>query len=146
MAMRPKVDHHLPRVSSQQRLSVAFRRSFYLIKGKWWSTFGLYVVISFVTGIINYLFIIPFYALMMGKMLLHWQFDTELLSVAAMSIYALGWVFTAVLPLVAMLFQYFNLVERREGVGLRQLIGQLGKTAAPQVSSAAYRPDEEGEY
>jgi hypothetical protein len=124
----------------------AFRRSFYLIKGKWWSTFGLYMVITFVTGIINYLFIIPFYALMMSKLLLHWQSDTEILSVAAMSFYALGWVFTAVLPLVAMLFQYFNLVERREGVGLRHLIATLGQTPAPQVSNAAYRPDEEGEY
>lgn len=124
----------------------AFRRSFYLIKGKWWSTFGLYMVITFVTGIINYLFIIPFYALMMSKLLLHWQSDTEILSVAAMSFYALGWVFTAVLPLVAMLFQYFNLVERREGVGLRHLIGTLGQSPPPQVSNATYRPDEEGEY
>ncbi|MDO7852709.1 hypothetical protein [Hymenobacter convexus] len=127
-------------------VTAAFRRSFYLIKGKWWSTLGLYLIISFITGVINYLFIIPFYALMMSKVLLHWEFDMELLSVAAMSFYALGWVFTAVLPLVAMLFQYFNLVERREGVGLRQLISQLGQTTAPQVSSATYRPDEEGEY
>ncbi|MFD2721683.1 hypothetical protein ACFST9_23405 [Hymenobacter monticola] len=127
-------------------LLAALRRCFYLIKGKWWSTFGLYMIITFITGVINYLFIIPFYALMISKMLLHWQFDTEILSLAAMSFYALGWVFTAVLPLVAMLFQYFNLVERREGVGLRHLIGTLGQSAAPQVSSAAYRPDEEGEY
>ncbi|MDO7847106.1 hypothetical protein Q5H92_12105 [Hymenobacter sp. M29] len=127
-------------------VTAAFRRAFYLVKGKWWSTFGLYMIISFITGVINYIFIIPFYALMFGKMLLHWQFDTEILSVAAMTFYALGWVFTAVLPLVAMLFQYFNLVERREGVGLRQMISMLGQTTAPQVSSATYRPDEEGEY
>ncbi|MBF9142200.1 hypothetical protein [Hymenobacter properus] len=124
----------------------AFRRSFYLIKGKWWSTFGLYMIITFITGVINYLFILPFYALMISKMLLHWQFDTEILGVATMTFYALGWVFTAVLPLVAMLFQYFNLVERREGLGLRQMINQLGQSPAPQVSNAAYRPDEEGEY
>lgn len=125
----------------------ALRRSFYLIKGKWWSTLGLYMIISFITGVMNYIFIIPFYGLMVGRMLLHWSgFDSEILSIAAMSIYALGWIFTAVLPLVAMLFQYFNLVERREGVGLRQLVSQLGQTPAPQVSSASYRPDEEGEY
>ena len=127
-------------------VTAAFRRSFYLIKGKWWSTLGLYLIISFITGVINYVFLLPFYALTMGRLLLHWQFDTELLSVAAMSIYAMGWVFTAVLPLVAMLFQYFNLVERREGVGLRQMISQLGQHPAPQVSNATYRPDEEGEY
>ncbi|MDB5236895.1 MAG: hypothetical protein JWR44_3888 [Hymenobacter sp.] len=125
----------------------ALRRSFYLIKGKWWSSFGLYFVMSFITGILNYIFIIPFYALMMGKMLLGWKgADSELLSIAAMSIYALGWIFTAVLPLVAMLFQYFNLVERKDGVGLRQLVNSLGQAAAPVAHGTTYRPDEEGEY
>ncbi|MBJ6110169.1 hypothetical protein JAO73_14185 [Hymenobacter sp. BT523] len=125
----------------------AFRRSFYLIQGKWWSTLGLYLIITFITGVMNYLFIIPFYALMAAKVLLHWKVDdSNVLSIAAMAIYALGWIFTAVLPLVAMLFQYFNLVERREGVGLRQLLNTLGQASAPRVSNAAYRPDEEGEY
>ena len=125
----------------------ALRRSFYLVKGKWWSTLGLYLIISFITGIINYVFLIPVYGLMMTRMVLKLPgSDSELLSVAAMSIYALGWIFTACLPLLAMLFQYFNLVERKEGVGLRLLVGTLGQTAAPQVSSAAYQADEEGEY
>lgn len=124
----------------------ALRRSFYLVKGKWWSSFGLYMIMALITGIINYIFIIPFYGLMVVRMLKIPGFDSEILSVAAMSIYALGWIFTAVLPLVAMLFQYFNLVERKDGVGLRLLVDSLGQTAAPQVSSATYRPDEEGEY
>lgn len=126
----------------------ALRRSFYLMKGKWWSSLGLYLVMSFITGIMNYVFLVPFYALMIGKTVLNWSSGSgsDLLSVAAMSIYALGWVFTATLPLVAMLFQYFNLVERKDGVGLRLLVDSLGQTAAPQVSSAGYRPDEEGEY
>ncbi len=123
------------------------RRSFYLIKGKWWSSLGLYLIMTFIAGVMNYLFIIPFYALLVGRVVLHWSgFDSEILSIAAMSIYALGWIFTAVLPLVAMLFQYFNLVERKDGVGLRQMVDSLGQTSVPQVSSGGYRPDEEGEY
>jgi len=125
----------------------ALRRSFYLIKGKWWSSMGLYLVMTFITGIINYIFIIPFYGLMIARLLLHTKaLESEILSVSAMSIYALGWVFTATLPLIAMLFQYFNLVERKEGVGLRLLVNSLGQTLAPQVSNGMYRPDEEGEY
>ena len=125
----------------------ALRRSFYLVKGKWWSTLGLYLIISFITGIINYVFLIPVYGLMAARMMLQLPgFNSELLSVAAMSIYALGWVFTASLPLIAMLFQYFNLVERKEGVGLRLLVSTLGQTAAPQVHNATYQADEEGEY
>ncbi|MBF9238174.1 hypothetical protein I2I05_12285 [Hymenobacter sp. BT683] len=125
----------------------SLRRSFYLIKGKWWSTVGLYLVMSFITGILNYVFIIPFYGLMVVRMMLKIPgFDSEILSVGAMSIYALGWIFTAVLPLVAMLFQYFNLVERKDGVGLSLLVNSLGQTAAPQVHNRSYQPDEEGEY
>jgi hypothetical protein len=125
----------------------AFRRSFYLIKGKWWSTLGLYMIITFITGVMNYLFIIPMYGLMAARLFFHWNVDDGgILSVAATCVYALGWIFTAVLPLVAMLFQYFNLVERRDGLGLRQLVNSIGQTPAPQVSNATYRPDEEGEY
>ena len=125
----------------------ALRRSFYLIKGKWWSSLGLYLIMSFITGVMNYLFLIPFYGLMVVRMMLKLPgFDSEILSVAAMSIYALGWIFTAVLPLVAMLFQYFNLVERKDGIGLRQLVDSLGQTPPPHVSNSTYRPDDEGEY
>ena len=125
----------------------ALRRSFYLIKGKWWSSLGLYLIMSFITGVMNYLFLIPFYGLMVVRMMLKLPgFDSEILSVAAMSIYALGWIFTAVLPLMAMLFQYFNLVERKDGIGLRQLVDSLGQTPAPQAHNRTYRPDEEGEY
>lgn len=124
----------------------AFRRSFYLIKGKWWSSLGLYMVMSFITGIVNYLFIIPLYALMIGRTLLGSSLNSEILNIGAMTIYGMGWIFSATLPLVAMLFQYFNLVERKEGVGLRMMVDSLGLGTAPQVRSAAYQPDEEGEY
>ncbi|ALW85507.1 hypothetical protein AUC43_10635 [Hymenobacter sedentarius] len=125
----------------------SLRRSFYLIKGKWWSSLGLYMIMSFITGIVNYLFMIPFYGLMVARTMLKLPgFDSGILSVAATSIYALGWIFTAVLPLVAMLFQYFNLVERKDGIGLRQLVDSLGQTPAPHVSNSTYRPDDEGEY
>lgn len=124
----------------------ALRRAFYLAWGKWWSSLGLYLVMSFIAGIVNYLFLIPLYGLMAVRMLKIPGFDSELLTVAASSIYVLGALFTSVLPLLAMLFQYFNLVERRDGVGLRQQLQSLGQTAVPRVSSAAYQADEEGEY
>ena len=128
-------------------VATAFRRSFYLMRGKWWSSLGLYLVMSMIAGTINYVFLIPFYGLLMVRTVLKVPgFDSELLSVGAMCLYALGWILTAALPLVAMLFQYFNLVERRDGTGLRLLVDSLGQTAAPQVSSATYQPDDEGEY
>ena len=127
-------------------VAAAFRRSFYLMKGKWWSSLGLYMVMSLIMGIVNYVFIIPLYALMIGRTLLGASLNSEILNIGAMTIYGVGWIFTATLPLVAMLFQYFNLVERKEGVGLRMMVDSLGLGAAPQVRNAAYQPDEEGEY
>jgi hypothetical protein len=124
----------------------ALRRSFYLVRGKWWSTFGLYFVVAMIQGIINYMFAIPMYGLMVMKMLKIPGLESGVLSIIAASIYALGVVFTSVLPLVAMLFQYFNLVERKEGLGLRLMVDSLGQTPAPQVSNATFRPDDEGEY
>ena len=47
--------------------------------------------------------------------------------------------------LVALAFQYFNLVERHDGVGLRNMVNQLGQ-APPAVHNGTYRPDDEGEY
>jgi hypothetical protein len=47
--------------------------------------------------------------------------------------------------LIALAFQYFNLVERHDGVGLHNMVHQLGQTPVA-VANAAYRPDEEGEY
>ena len=48
--------------------------------------------------------------------------------------------------LLALAFQYFNLVERREGAGLSLMVESLGQTAAPRVGSTNYRPDDDGEY
>lgn len=128
-------------------VAYALQRSFYLIKGKWWSSLGLYIVMTFITGALQYIFIIPMYGLMAARTLLHVPgADSSILTIAAMSLYALGWIFTAVLPLVAMVFQYFNLVERREGLGLRLLVNSLGQQPALQAGNLAYRPDEEGEY
>ncbi|GAA4369650.1 hypothetical protein GCM10023185_43500 [Hymenobacter saemangeumensis] len=124
----------------------SLRRSFYLVRGKWWSTLGLYMVITFIQSFIAYLFAIPMYGVMLVQMLKIPGFDSPVLSVVTASIYAIGAVFTMVLPLIALAFQYFNLVERKDGVGLQQLVNSLGQTPAPQVSNAAFRPDEEGEY
>lgn len=123
-------------------------RCWQLIKGKWWSTFGLIFVMSLLLGALLQL------AGIIGSLL-----GGSALSLLRTSSAAPSALFTVVVtvlttgltlffypPLLLVLaFQYFNLVERREGVGLRGLVGQLGQ-AAPTVSNTTYRADEEGEY
>ena len=118
-----------------------------LIKGKWWSTFGL----LFIMGLLFYLAFVS-----LGVLLALVGGAKALLSVGSLPAPILLTVTTLsgllsvlfYVPLMLVLaFQYFNLVERREGVGLRLLVNQLGdEQAATTAQSAHYQPDEEGEY
>ncbi len=122
-------------------------RCFQLIKGHWWATFGLILVATFLQSMLSIVFAIPQYAVMFGKMLQLPGLDSDVLGLVAQCLYAVGIIFTYTLPLLALVFQYFNLVERREGHGLRLLVDQLGQSqAAPVAQSGHYRPNDEGEY
>lgn len=118
-----------------------------LIRGKWWSTFGLIFVMGLLlwglfilVGIVTSLLGGGTTALLRSGAL---QSPVFVIIANALST-GLTMLFYPPLLLV-LAFQYFNLVERQEGVGLRGLVGQLGQ-AAPTARNASYRPDEEGEY
>ena len=127
-------------------IGTALRRSFYLVQGKWWSTFGLLMVSSMIQSFITYIFAIPMYGIIFAQALKVPGLTSPVISIITTSFYTIGLTFTYAIPLFAIMFQYFNLVERKEGTGLRQLVDSLGQTAAPEVSGTYYRPDEEGEY
>ena len=125
------------------------RRCLHLTRGKWWSTFG----VIFIMFLILYLVLIGFgvvATLLSGGVaaVVHAsQEQSPLFTVAVTS--GLSVVKLLLFPplLLVLAFQYFNLVERKDGVGLRRMVETLGTTsAAPVASSAAFRPDEEGEY
>jgi hypothetical protein len=128
----------------------ALSRSFYLIRGKWWSTFGLGFIMAIIQSTISYIFAIPMYGLMLLNVFQITKtgapHDTSLLMQAATLLYSGSAVLLLALPLLAMGFQYFNLAERRDSIGARQQLAMLGQTAAPEPPSHFYRPDEEGEY
>ena len=119
-----------------------------LTRGKWWSTFGL----IFVAVMLLYVVIIGVGAV---TVLVSGGFSATLSAIkdksplVSLIFTSLGSFSTLLLYpplLLALAFQYFNLVERREGTGLRLLVESLGQTAAPQVGSASYRPEDEGEH
>ncbi|MCG8306215.1 MAG: hypothetical protein MI975_02410 [Cytophagales bacterium] len=120
-----------------ERLGIieSIRRSFGLIKGKWWSTFGLLFVASILMYAVSMIFILPFYVFYFISIftlveetgittdLSSWWFQGGMaLSVMFMF---LGSFLTYSIPIVALSFQYFNLVERKESVGLMEEIEQL---------------------
>ena len=133
--------------------STTISRCLDLIKGNWWSTCGLIFIMLFLLGIVR-----TGLSIVLGLLSLSATGSGLLsgLSGTGEGLPILGLVVGAVSALVSLLvypplllaiaFQYFNLVERREGVGLRQLIGQLGQAPHAAPGSSTYRPDEEGEY
>ena len=108
----------------------AYGKSFSLIRDKWWSTFGLLLVTSIMAGIVGYIFAIPFYIVMFGgafSTATEATNDPEAFlsifsswySTVSMAIMAVGSYLTYMIPALALAFQYFNLVERQEGRGIR---------------------------
>ncbi|AIZ64473.1 hypothetical protein PK28_13755 [Hymenobacter sp. DG25B] len=124
-------------------------RCFSLVWGKWWSTFGLIFIMMLLVGVlaivvlsITTLISSPFAATPE-------QAQTALgrvMSVVAACLNSVSMMALYPLLFLALAFQYFNLVERKEGQGLHALVGTIG--AQPEVAPAshAYQPDDEGEY
>lgn len=120
-------------------------RSFRLIQGKWWSTFGLIMVLYIVAGIASYIFMIPWYAITIVSSL-H-SISTGVFEEPSMTVQILGIVFFTLyylaqtvlntLPNVGIAFQYFNLVELKEAKGLMGEIEKFGEPASPSPSSAS---------
>lgn len=125
------------------------RRCLSLVRGKWWSTVGLLLVMLLILGIV----ITVLSGLLGGGMLLlgrqagltEASGSRELLVVTSAALGSLLNLLIYPPLLLAIAFQYFNLVERRDGTGLHQLVNQIGQVPAP-VQNATLRADEEGEY
>lgn len=133
-------------VFEEAGLGQSLRRSIHLTGGHWWATLGLLLVMLILISLLGIIFQIPQYAALIGRML-HWSLltsDPVMISAGVLS--TVGHTLLYVPLELALAFQYFNLVEKKDGLGLRQLIDGLGATPAPTPQNAAFRPDEEGEY
>ncbi|OEK05952.1 hypothetical protein [Roseivirga misakiensis] len=128
----------------------AFSRSFKLVSGKWWSTFGLLIVMGIIGYIINLFFGLP-RAIVMGiDAFTAFQEDgdvngLELISDTSRTLNILfslletfGAILLYALVYIAMAFQYFNLVERKESRGLVAKIEQMDNEAAEEDSDEDY--------
>ncbi|MFD2721684.1 hypothetical protein ACFST9_23410 [Hymenobacter monticola] len=136
------------RMSEGTGFGATFSRCRLLMRGKWWSTLGLitvalllyYVVLAGIGGV----------AVMVSggfsAMVQAARTRSPLVQVVVSCINSLSSLLLYPPLLLALAFQYFNLVERHDGTGLRLQLDLLGQTAAPQASNAAYQPHDEGEY
>jgi len=122
----------------------AIGRSFKLIQNKWWSTFGLIMVLYMVMIMISYIFIIPWYAVTVVSALHNTSTETfeepstlwQVMTIVFFTLYYLAQMIFASLPNVGIAFQYFNLVELKEARGLLGKIDSIGQAPTPLSSSS----------
>lgn len=116
----------------------ALIRSFRIIQGKWWSTFGLMFVLTLIGMAISWVVIMPWYAVTMTNNLHSISTGEysepsetyQIVTMIVLSVYYLIQILLYSLPTVGLAFQYFNLVERRESRGLMTQISTLGEQPA----------------
>ncbi|MBO3272462.1 hypothetical protein [Hymenobacter defluvii] len=133
-------------IMERNGFSKNFSRCFELVSGYWWATFGLLFVMWIIQSFVGLVFQIPTY-LLMGLKIASIPIPGEgILTIATRTFATIGQVLLYAPTMLALLFQYFNLIEIKDGVGMRHLVDSIGQQPTTPVSSAAYRPDEEGEY
>ncbi|MCY7351711.1 MAG: hypothetical protein LH606_13760 [Cytophagaceae bacterium] len=130
-------------VQENASLGTALSRPFNLISGKWWSTFGILIVTYFIAAIVGYVFQLPAGILSMLKMFQVLPGDLTIGFIITTMISTVGTVLLQSLVVLAVAFQYYNLVEKKEGVGLLNDIGQIGQ--APQRLTTTHDEEENRE-
>lgn len=124
----------------------AASRCFMLIRDKWWSTFGLLFVASIIQSTIASVFLIPWYINFFITMLHSIEggpvsqpsFLSELINNIFMTLYFIISFLLYSIPLLALAFQYFNLVELKEAKGLLTRIDSIGKNPASPPKDEQY--------
>lgn len=121
----------------------ALPRSFELIYGKWWRTFGYIFIVYMIVTIISWVISSPFYVYVFMQDLhsidnpAERQFSSSMgwsLSLFYAFYYFVSTI-VSMLPNIALAFQYFNLVELKESRGLMNQISSIGETPTPHVSN-----------
>jgi hypothetical protein len=113
-------------------------RSISLVYGKWWSTFGLIMVLYMIVMVSSYVFMIPYYIITFTASLHSTTVEgasesnigLQTASIIFLTLYYLCQMVLYTLPNVGIAFQYFNLVERKEAKGLMTQIETMGQEAS----------------
>lgn len=125
----------------------ALGRSFSLVKGKWWSTFGLTMVLYMIVTTISYIFLIPWYVIFFINMMhsvetaspFEMSSTLSVISLVLFTLYYMAQMILYTLPNVGVAFQYFNLVELKESRGLIKSIETIGQDIpAPEANDEHY--------
>ncbi|HEY9048786.1 MAG TPA: hypothetical protein VIN08_22935 [Ohtaekwangia sp.] len=119
----------------------ALTRLFYLIKNKMWSTFGIGIINVLIQSTVSMVFFLPWYISFIISLMHRTSGDafeepSSIMTTVNSIFLILYFVCNTLLyslPMIALAFQYYNLVELKESRGLLSNIESFGEsTAQPQ--------------
>lgn len=116
----------------------AFTKPFKIISGKWWSTFGVILIGSMMSYVVGFIFSLPLTVIYISEL---FSISEETMNdpsaitsmftsgymTFAMTISNIGSYIGYCFPVIALGYQYSNLVERKEGKGLLAEIDDFDK-------------------
>ncbi len=112
----------------------ALKRAFYLINGNWWAHFGLIIIVGIIQGVFGLVFQAPMLIITFLKGIGVLSGDLQYALVGSTVLSTIGSTCVNTLSWVAIAFQYYNFVERKEGRGMRQAIEAIGQKQTPPAS------------
>ena len=115
----------------------AIRKSFVLIKGFWWQTLGIIIVIDLIMAFAAYALQIPT-LIVLSAQGLHSNgdfssFQFNPLYLIFNTIGSTGSILLRSIGYMAIILQYYNLLERKEGVDVMKQIEDISAPESPQV-------------
>ncbi|MDT3696869.1 MAG: hypothetical protein ROY99_10805 [Ignavibacterium sp.] len=108
---------------------ISIQRSFYLVKNKWWFSFGVIFVLVIIQSLMGFIFQIPQYIVMFATMFNSIDGSgvsgvTEILIMLTSVFATFQYLLTTIL-IIAFAFLYFSLVEQKEAKGLIEKIESI---------------------
>ena len=123
-------------VFENKTVSNAIGDSFNFIKGHWWETFGISIVIGILVSILSYIFSIPvvIYQLIQGMSLLGTDDPTQMMGMFSDPVYLVlnvianaGQFLFSSITLIATVLVYFDINEQKNASGTLNQIEGLGR-------------------
>jgi hypothetical protein len=135
-------------IRSHERIGffASISRLFRLNEGNWWSTFGIAGINIYIQLVFSFLLFIPWYVIFFLKMMHNTSTELvkkpsmvmEVISNISLVLYSLAGTLLYAVPLIALAFQYFNLIELKEARGLRSRIETFGEKSGPIEDHAEF--------
>ncbi|HOX82096.1 MAG TPA: hypothetical protein PLJ60_06775 [Chryseolinea sp.] len=124
-------------IRSHERIGffASISRLFRLNEGNWWRSFGIAGLNIYIQMVFSILLFIPGYVIILLKMMHNTGVEhiekpslvMDIIANISMILYSLAGTLLYAIPLIALAFQYFNLIELKEARGLRSRIETFGE-------------------